>query len=410
MKQVLMQWAKYTGDPLIANLDFHSWVQVFELIAREVRKGSWTIYFEEVQWLANYQNHFISELKYVWDNYFRYNDALRLILCGSSPSFMINQVLHSKALYNRSMYEIPLQPFTLHETALFFKKRSQREIMDAYLTIGGIPEYLKRIKSEPSLFIGICKNAFKRGGYFTNEYKRIFISSLSGNKHYKLIIEYLSKVRFTTRDEISKHLNIKSGGQLTELLNDLILCGFMKKYVPYHLKPNSMLTRYVIRDNYLNFYFKFIAPLQESIEQGDYNGSETSAIDTSSYFKWLGFSFERFCRDNHKLIATILGFPGIRYRHGAFYSRRTNQQSPGYQIDLLFDRADKVLSVCEIRYIQGKVGISVIEEFERKLALLPTNKHISIQKVLITTEGAADNLIGRAYFDRVITLEAFFSH
>lgn len=407
-QHVLMQLAKYTLDPLIAQLNFDHWTQVFELIATYVKENCWTLYFEETQWLACYENEFISELKYVWDNHLRHNPQLKMILCGSSPSFMINQVMHSKALYSRSIYEMNIQPFTLQETQEFLPKKSQREIMNAYLTIGGIPEYLKRIKNASSLLLGISKNSFEQSAYFSTEYKKIFISSLSNNKYYKNIIDLLSKRHFMSRQAIAKTLKTSSGGQLSNVLNDLITCGFIAKYTPYHQKAESLLARYCIRDRYLDFYFKFIAPIQENINQGNYNTNPIQALDLSRHQKWLGFAFERYCRDNHARIAKILGFSGVRYRSGAFFNRNTDKADPGFQIDLVFDRADNVMTLCEIKYLQKKVGVEVIAEFEQKLSLITLSPKTSIQKILISAEGASDSLIARAYFDRFITLGDFF--
>lgn len=404
IQHVLMQLARYTQDPLIANLHFEHWVQVFELIHRYIKQGQWTLYFEEVQWLACYQTAFIAELKYAWDNYFRHNCALKIILCGSAPSFMVNQVLHSKALYSRSTYEMQVHPFSLQEMQAFFPKCGQRELMDAYLTIGGIPEYLKRIKNAPSLLVGICHQSFERDAYFSTEYQRIFISSLSENKHYKTIVDLLSKRRFMTREAIAKALKISSGGQLTDILNDLIACGFIAKYIPYHQKAQTLLVRYCIHDRYLDFYFKFIAPIRDNILQGQYNANPVHALDLSRYQKWLGFAFERYCRDNHAVIAKLLGFSGVRYRHGVFFNRNTDKIDPGFQIDLVFDRADNVMTLCEIKYLQRKAGVELIAEFDQKLLLIPVLKKTSIQKVLIATEGPNDSLIARAYFDRFITL------
>lgn len=112
MHIVLDQLAQYTGEKSLKRMQVDKWTDVFLLIADFVTTGEWTLYFEEIQWLAHYKTDFISELKYVWDNKFRHNHELILILCGSAPSFIINNVLKSKALYNRSQYEFPIQNLT----------------------------------------------------------------------------------------------------------------------------------------------------------------------------------------------------------------------------------------------------------------------------------------------------------
>lgn len=406
---VLSQLAGYSGDGVLANVKTERWTDVFKLIWQYTKKHTWTIYFEEVQWLADYRHDFVAELKYVWDNYFRYNDDLLLILCGSAPSFMVSQVLHSKALYNRSQYELPLRELSLQEAKLIMPSRSHREIMDAYLTVGGMPEYLQRINTASSIFLGICENSFKIGGYFLGEQEKIFTSSMSENVHYKLIVELLSCYKFLSRQDLAKKLKIKAGGLLTDVLRDLELCGFVEKYTPYNYNVNSKLARYRLSDAYLRFYFKFIKPVFSEVVLGDYDDDPTRAIDMSSYHKWLGFSFENYCRRAHRAIAKVLGFSAVKYKSGAYFNRATEQQSSGYQIDLLFDRNDNVITVCEIKYHAAPVGVSVIAEMERKLELFSHNKRKTVERVLISAEGAEPSLMRRAYFDRILTLDDFFA-
>jgi len=407
--QVVRQLAQYRGEPFLNKLALKTWVEVFQLLYESVKQGPCVLYFEEVQWLAHYQPEFIAELKFVWDNYFRKNDELILVLCGSSPSFIINHIIHSKSLYNRAQYELPIGEFNIVETKQFLGKSSNREVMDTYLTIGGIPEYLKWVMKDSSTFLGLCNNSFIKGGFFAQEHNKIFTSSLAQNKHYKRIIAFLSKRRFAVRSELSEFLKIHSGGSLTELLNDLEVCGFIDCYSPYDAGENSYLTRYCISDQYLQFYFHCIKPKIKSIENNDFSSNPISAINHASYMKWLGFSFERFCRKQHRLIAKILGFSAVQYHSGAYFNRTTENKEPGYQIDLLFDRADHVVTICEIKYTEGKVSVSVIEEFEGKLALFQNKKNRSIHKVLITAAEVTDELKNRHYFDRIILLADLFA-
>jgi AAA+ ATPase superfamily predicted ATPase len=405
---VIWQLSEYMQNPLLAKLEMDTWVEVFKLICDCVPEGKWTIYFEEVQWLADYKDAFISELKFAWDNYFRHREGWVVILCGSAPSFIVNHVILSKSLYNRSQHELHLKEFGLEETRQFLAPRSHREVMDAYLTVGGIPEYLKWCKNSSSVFTSICKNSFTPDSFFSREYERIFVSSLADNKHYKAIIQFLANARFATREEILNYLKISSTGTLSNLLKDLEQCGFIEKYTPYNLNKESHLSRYCIADQYMQFYYKFIKPIDSEIQRGSFQEDPLSAIKMDSYQKWLGFAFERFCRHRHALIAKILGFHGIRYLAGAFYNKKTQKSDPGFQFDLIFDRDDRVITLCEMKYAQTKIGIGVIEEFEKKLELFPNQKKKTLQKVLIATEGANDSLITRHYFDRIITLDDLF--
>ena len=168
------------------------------------------------------------------------------------------------------------------------------------------------------------------------------------------------------------------------------------------------MARYSIRDAYLMFYYKFIKPVAKNILSGIYAQNPISALSLESYQKWMGFAFERFLRRNHHLLAKILGFQGVRYSSGAFYNRNTQSQEAGYQIDLIFERDDHVLTVCEMRYHSEKIDPSVIAEVERKIKMHPNPKKYTIQRILITLEGATSALIERNYFDRIITLADLF--
>lgn len=406
---VMRKLSQYANEPLLKQIAIDNWLDVFDRIDQYTKSGTWTIYFEEVQWLAEYQDHFINQLKIAWDDYFRRNPNIILVLCGSSPSFMIKQVLHSKSFYNRSQYEFYLKEFSLLETKEFLTKHSNREIMNAYLTVGGIPEYLKKIKKSSSIFTSICTQSFLPESYFSQEYKRIFVSSLAQDASYQEIILFLSKRKFATREEIAKFLKVSSGGTLTQKLAELLLCRLIEKYTPYNLAENSTLARFQIRDNYLQFYFKFIYPEMKNISDGQYETQPTDAINLKEYQQWLGYAFERYCRSHHYLIAKALGFSGIKYKSGVFYNRATNKNNKGYQIDLLFDRDDHVITICEIKYLQSTVGTCVIEECERKLEQFENKNKKTIHKVLISAEGADNALINRHYFDAILTLDYFFS-
>lgn len=193
MRFVMQQLAQYAEQPLLAQVEVASWVDVLIHIAEAAKNGVCTLYFEEVQWLANYEDDFISALKYVWDNFMRHNKQLILILCGSSPSFMINHVVKSSALYNRSQNELPLREFNLIEAKSMLHKFSDSEVLDAYLTVGGMPEYLKRICYDNSIYINLARESFLPGAFFLHEHERIFTSSLANNKNYKKSIEFLAR-------------------------------------------------------------------------------------------------------------------------------------------------------------------------------------------------------------------------
>jgi AAA+ ATPase superfamily predicted ATPase len=381
-----------------------TWTQVFQLLALITAKGKWTIYLEELQWMANYRSDLIAELKPIWDSSFSKNNQLVFILCGSSPSFFITQILRSRALHNRSSLDLRLEEFPLSEAEGFLKKKSSRALFDAYLTVGGIPPYLEKLNTKSSVYLSLCHHSFRKDSFFSVEFEKVFVSSFGSNPTYRQIVELLSQKGNMTRDQIAHAVKKESGGTLSNLLIDLEECGFIRRVVPLDKSINSLLGYYQIRDPYLHFYFKFIHKNLVGIRNGDYDDHPEKLLDLRSYSQWLGFSFERFCRQNVARISELLGFSAVQFKAGAYF-RRGTLDNFGSQVDLLFKRADGVNTVCEVKYQDAPVGIEVIKDVESKIAQLDIGKSRSIQRVLITASDVSKSLRERSYFDRVIELD-----
>lgn len=214
------------------------------------------------------------------------------------------------------------------------------------------------------------------------------------------MIEYLAKNKFATREEILTALGMDSGGTATSLFQYLENCDFIQSFVPYNADEKSRLIRYQIADNYLQFYYKFVAPKMREIRtKGISNYQKALPIDP--YRQWLGYSFERWCRSHHELIAKKLGFEDVEYQAGAFFNKQPI--GTGFQIDLLFDRKDRVITVCEIKYNMNPVTTSIVSQLEKKIERIPKKRNQTIQRVLIATGRAEPSV--RNYFDKILTLE-----
>lgn len=403
IETALLMLQSYIGDPVIARLQFDRWLEFFQYLARYISTGQHTLYLEELQWLCCYDDEFISDFKIAWDNYFKQNSQLIVVLCGSSPSFMVSRVIKSKALYGRSQHQLHVKPFSLDECRAYFGPDfSDSAVMDAYLSVGGIPEYLAYLRRSKSPYIELCREAFTANGYFFNECERIFVSSLANNPHYRQVLELLANSRFLTRSEIANHLNIEAGGTLSALLSELEASGFINHYVPYNKTPSSKLVRYEIADQYLQFYYRFVAPQYKKISSGMFQDNPTKALNLTDYQQWLGYSFERWCRAHHHALAKRLGFSAVNYEVGPFFSRAT----PGnFQIDLIFRRADRVITIAEIKYSRTPTPKSVVQEFERKMTLFDVPPRHSIERVLISISGCDQSVIDAGYFDDILTLK-----
>jgi len=407
----LRRLARYRDEPAIAKVACGSWTELFELLDPVVRQRPMVLYFEEIQWLANYGSEFLAEMKPFWDDAWRHQPGLTVVLCGSAPSFIAGEIMADKALYARSLHEIHLRELSLVETSELLGL-GRREVIQAQLTVGGVPEYLKRLRNAPSVFLGLCEESFLPESFFSREQDRIFVSSLRWDPGYRGIVDYLSRQRYATRDQVRKAVGRGSGGTLTALLRDLRGCGFIEKYTPLHLGPDSLAARYCIADEYLRFYFKFVFPLIARIENGEFADDPTRALNLMSFRQSLGVSFERWCRKHSHLFARILGFSAVEYQCGAFFNRRTAELDQGFQIDLAYVRKDGRVLVCEIKHTDRVVGIEAAEAVAEKVARFrtayPRCRDRTFETVLITTASRQDALHLRGHFDHVVTFDDIF--
>ncbi|MFH1654342.1 MAG: ATP-binding protein [Pseudomonadota bacterium] len=412
--QSLKRLAKYLDNPLIGKVQCRTWGDFFDILSEVATKQNVVIYFEEIQWLANYESHFFSELKPFWDDRWRHNEKLKLVICGSSTSFIVGQLLSNKAIYSRSQEEFHLREFNLMEIRDYLGNKGHKETMLAQLTVGGIPEYLGRLKEKGTVLSNLCKNSFRPDAFFSLEKDKIFISSLSRNHNYQKIVEYLGRCKFATALEITKAIKGDSagGGSVTRLLEDLSRCGFIKRYTPIHKDDQSKLIRYSISDEYLQFYFRFIKPKLTKIQNKSYVENTLQGINKRSFETVMGFNFERWCQKNASLFAKILGFSGVEYESGSFFDAKTQMQEKGFQIDLMYIIKGSKIIICEIKFYDGLVDNRVCEEVKRKIELFQLSmqryKNYTYEAVLITTEGVRDSATIQATFDHIITFEDIF--
>ncbi|MCP4134023.1 MAG: AAA family ATPase [bacterium] len=392
-----------------------TWSEFFDLIDLVLEKEDVILYFEEVQWLANYRNRFLAELKPFWDDSWRHKNRLRIIFSGSSPSFIIGQFVSNMALYNRSQHQFSLRPFSLPEIQEYMnqggKKIGPREIILTAISIGGICGYLEKVKNASSVFSGLCEHSFRKDSFFSQEYDRIFVSNMSENKYYKKIVEFLSQKKYATRQEIIKAVsgsNTSSGG-FTVVLEDLESCGFIQKYVPIKHNSDSLLARYYIADEFLQFYCRFIKPRLTKIDNGAYEDASQNAINMHDFNITMGFVFERWCRKHEYLFAKIMNFGNVEYDSGVFFNRRTAKEDHGFQIDLMYIRADHRIVICEIKYFDAPVPNEAARDAVRKLNIFieqnPKYKNYTFETALITTEGAKNNALFMERFDYIITFD-----
>lgn len=386
-----------------------TWREAFMYLYEEMECNPGHIVFDEFQWMANYRKEIVADLKMVWELYISKIKGTTLILCGSIASFMINSVLKSSALFGRTDLVIHLKGFLLPDTRKMLTGKGDLEIIESQMILGGVPKYLDLVREKTSLYAGLEELAFSETGYLTDEYNRIFTSHFGKKPEYERIVRALAKYPYGLfRSQISEKAGVDLGGGLTKHLYNLESAGFISSCTPFHKGYNSRLLKYRLSDAYLRFYFSFIEPNLKKIKSNIYKRLFSRIVQTGSFNAWMGRAFEYLCMEHAGKICSILGFSGIEFSFGPYFEAAGKNKS-GVQVDLLFDRKDNVITLCEMKYSLTPVGMGIIKDVERKAEILKSKfKKKTIQKVLISRSSPTKDLAASGYFYRIIKPEELY--
>jgi uncharacterized protein len=388
-----------------------NWFEAFENLRKLLENSTLTkkvIFIDELPWLDTPRANFIAALEYFWNSYGSSQDNLKLIVCGSAASWMINKLINNRGgLHNRITKRIPLRPFTLKEVELYLQAKQiyleRYQVLQIYSVMGGIPYYLNELETGLSSFQNIDKICFSEAGLLRTEYQELFYSLFQEAPNYLVIIEALSnKAKGLTREEIIKTSNISNGGTITKVLEELEVSGFIKKYLPFDKKSKSSL--YQLTDPYSLFYHKFI---KDSKAIGD--NTWINLMDSSKYRAWSGYAFEYVCMSHIENIKKALSIQGVYSEISSWVSRNPEK---GTQIDLLIDRKDNVITVCEIKFSNDEYEItkSYANDLRNKLNLFKSESKTrkTIFLAMITTFGVKTNQYSLGLVQNSITMDALF--
>ena len=397
------QLKKQIDDPILDSVRFANWEQVFtyltEKIIKRKTKVKKILFLDELPWMAAGRIRLVSLLKYYWDNHWKGRHVM-LILCGSVASFMVKKVLHSNALYGRTTIEILLKGFSPREAAyLLGKKRSREEILNYQLVFGGVPKYLEQINPNQSFNQNMNTLCFSPHGIMLKEVERIFYSQFREPRTYLKIINLLKNGIFSL-GEISSKTKIPSGGGLKQYLKNLERAEMIRSFVPFDRSRNSKFKKYTLADEYLVFFFKYIEPNLRVIKEIS-SRRLFETLTQNSFDTWLGFAFERFCLKHAGMLAVIMDFADDLLLASPYFKKNDAK----FQIDLLYKRADRVITVCEIKHQNKKIGTHIVPEMQRKCALLKVPRGYALEKALISLYGPDNSLKDTGYFHHFVTLD-----
>lgn len=374
-----------------------NWHEAFGLLEKLIAQSEdkkKVVFIDEMPWMDAPRSNFVSALEHFWNGFASARNDVLLIICGSATSWMVNNVFRNHGgLHNRVTRRIHLHPFSLHECELYAESRnlafSRYELLLCYMILGGIPFYWTFLKKGMSVDQNIDNLLFSRDGELYGEFNELYASLFTNPEGYVRVIQTLGTKRIgMTRSEITKEANIDSGGRLTTILDDLENCDFIRSYQSFATSKNNVI--YQLTDNYTLFYYKFI----KSNHDADPH-FWTNNINTPTRNNWQGLAFEQVCYAHIKQIKQKLGIGGVMSKVCSWYVGSDDELGPGAQIDMLIDRADNVINICEMKFSDSKYLISKDDsdslKWKRSRFIATTGTKKSIHLTMVTTDGVAAN-------------------
>ncbi len=371
-----------------------NWISAFSQLKQLLGKPSKkkrVLFFDEFPWLASNSNEFLKAFDHFW-NTWAIDQNILVVICGSSASWMITNIInHKGGLHNRVTQKIHLAPFTLYETEKYFESKKIKiprpSLIKLYMATGGIPYYLKEVKKGETPVNAINNMYFGPNASLKNEFENLYKALFSNYKKHILVIKALaSKWVGLTRNEIVTRTKLNTGGAITTILNELETSGFIQSIQPFGKLQRETLYR--LTDEYSLFYLDFIEPNK------NIKNYWIKKYNTQKAKLWQGYAFENLCLKHIEGIKQKLGISGILTSESSFYSRR-DKDTQGCQIDLLIDRADNAINICEIKFYEGAFVIKddIIQNLQHKQNIFQektkTKKQLFL--TLITSQGISDN-------------------
>ena len=368
-----------------------SWISAFSRLADLLEASTErkkVVFLDELPWFDTPCAGFLRAFESFWNGWAASRKDILLVVCGSATTWILKKMLRSRGgLHNRVTVQLPIAPFTLKECADYaaFKNLGfdEGQIAECYMAMGGVAYYWSLLREGESVAQGFDRLFFGETSVMRDEFKRLFSSLFRMERRHVEIVKALGRKKSgMTREEVLSALGEESNGDISESLAELAECGFLRKYnQPARVRRGAI---YQLVDNYVLFYFHFLESWKGNDPQ-----FWTHHYTSSKLNAWRGMAFECICFWHIPQIRNALGISGI----GAnVYSwRGMDSDGHGAQIDMLIDREDNTVSLCEMKYAQDEYELTAEEaaKIRRRGVLFQqvTKSRKSIQNVLVSTYG-----------------------
>ena len=391
-----------------------NWIQAFQLLADYltpiIRKQRKVVFLDEFPWINTKRSGFLQAFENFWNSWACKQNNLIIVICGSAASWMIQNVIRNKGgLHNRVTRKLRLMPFTLAETEVYLKSRKinldRYQILQLYMAMGGIPHYLKEIERGESAAQAIDRICFTKDGILNEEFQNLYLSLFENARTHMEVIRALARKNSgLSRNEIIESCRLTSGGGTTQLLEELRESGFITPYIPFGRTAKDALYR--LTDEYSLFYIKFI---ENSRAAGP--GTWIKLSTSPAWRSWSGYAFESICMKYSQSLKKALGIENVQTEISVWRQSAENGID-GSQIDMLIDRRDQCINICEMKFSLNDFEItkSYVKELEHKIKVFRehTKTRKSLFLTMVTTYGIKNSENHAGLVQSQVTMEALF--
>lgn len=387
-----------------------NWSSAFHLLQRLLESrddgGNLVIFIDELPWMDTPRSNFLSAFEHFVNDWVLARKNARLIVCGSATSWILDKLLNNQGgLYGRVTLPIYVEPFTLKECRDFFREgeyaMDEYDIVQAYMAFGGIPYYLDLFRRGLSIPQNFDTILYGRQAPLRDEFDKLFSSQFANPDELQKIVTILAGRRSGyTREEIAAKGGFTSGGGLSRLIKALTNSMIITPYVPF----GETAQKYRLTDQFCAFYLKHVKDNQNATTYWQ------SRYNSPTAYNWAGLAFEDVCFAHIRQIKKALGIEDVVTRESSWIVSGSKTES-GMEIDLVIDRDDRKICLCEMKFKQGMFSVdknyatTIQNRINRTMEITRNEKPVI--SVLITSYGLTRNEYA-GKFQKVITMEDLF--
>ena len=373
------------------------WYEAFDLLRESLLgkgEGRKVVFLDECPWMDTAKSDFVGALDHFWNGWASARTDIVLVICGSATSWVIEKIVDDYGgLHNRLTRQVYLRPFTLAECEAMVRAKgivmNRDQLLEGYMIMGGVPYYWDLLQKGMSLAQNVDALFFAEHGELSDEFDHLFVALFRKPEPYIAVIRALAmRKRGLSRDEIIKAAALTGNGMLTKTLNELAQCDFIRTYCEPGKKSRDRI--YQLIDNYTLFYFRFIdgkANLMPNFW--------TVSRGTQAVRIWCGLAFERVALQHVEAIKRKLGISGVITSVYGWRFRADDDDEDGAQIDLVLERNDQVVNLCEMKHTAAPFEIT--DEYDRRLMIKrevyrkETGTASAIHLTMVSAHGLKEN-------------------